>query len=96
VTIYPFKQTTIEFYINMARKYDPYRKGEYRNPFDEGWRKNLRRVLGDAPWYTHLLPNFSPPAPPMYPFTLEDRSCEEGLSGTDLTADGGNTGWQVV
>jgi hypothetical protein len=43
-----------------------------KNPFDEGWRKNCRRVFGDVPWYTHLLPNFTPPAAPMYPFEYEE------------------------
>jgi hypothetical protein len=56
----------------MARSYDPHRKGAYRNPFDEGWRKNLRRVLGDVPWYVHLLPNFTPPPPPRYAFDYDD------------------------
>lgn len=44
------------------------------NPFDEGsWRKNLRRVLGDVPWYRNLYPSCREPPPPMFPGELPDR-----------------------
>lgn len=75
----------------MSRRYDPQRKGEYRNPFDEGWRKNLRRVLGDVPWYAHLLPNLSPPAPPKYPFVYSGGGGSSGGSGGVV-----GEGWVVV
>jgi len=48
----------------------------FRNPFDEGWRKNLRRVFGNVPWYRNLLPGFHPPAEPKYPFELSARQHE--------------------
>lgn len=27
----------------------------FKNPYDMGWKKNLRRVFGDTPWYAALL-----------------------------------------
>eukprot|EP00600_Ochromonadales_sp_CCMP1393_P007346 CAMPEP_0174957578 /NCGR_PEP_ID=MMETSP0004_2-20121128/2148_1 /TAXON_ID=420556 /ORGANISM="Ochromonas sp., Strain CCMP1393" /LENGTH=134 /DNA_ID=CAMNT_0016205699 /DNA_START=563 /DNA_END=967 /DNA_ORIENTATION=- len=66
-------QTTIEFYTNMKLGYEARREGvQFRNPYDEGIRKNLRRVFGDLPWYRQLLPNFSPPTEPLYSFEFEE------------------------
>lgn len=62
----------------MTKKYALAKRGiDYKNPFDEGWRKNIRRVLGDVPWYVHLLPNFTLPAPPMYSFEYNGGGCCE-------------------
>lgn len=85
-------QTTIEFYINTARFYDPQRRAVYRNPFDEGWRKNLRRVLGEAPWHAQLWPNFTPPAAPKYAFAYD--SVDGGGGGASCTEAG--HGWEIV
>ena len=42
-------QTTIEFYINMEERAEAKEAGTiYKNPFDKGWRKNLRRVFGEG------------------------------------------------
>eukprot|EP01038_Epipyxis_sp_PR26KG_P012366 gene12366-16588_t len=64
-------QTSIEFYINLQASHEARLHGiAYRNPFDDGWRKNLRRILGDVPWYYNLWPNFRSPPDPKYPFDL--------------------------
>ncbi|KAJ1432034.1 DHHC palmitoyltransferase-domain-containing protein [Ochromonadaceae sp. CCMP2298] len=65
-------QTSVEFYENLTRAFVAQQHGlVFRNAFDEGWRKNMRRVFGDAPWYRHLLPHNSPPPPPRYAFVLD-------------------------
>ena len=46
----------------------------FRNPFDKGWRKNVKRVFGDVPWYTILLPSDRLPLDPEYPFDFEATS----------------------
>lgn len=48
-----------------------------RNPFDEGWRKNVRRVLGEVPWYRLLWPSRHLPPPPKYPFDLDGRDLQD-------------------
>lgn len=64
-------QTTVEFYVNMHEKRDAIERGEvYKNPFDNGWKKNLGRVFGDDSQLLVLkilIPNFSPPSEPQYP-----------------------------
>ena len=69
----------------MANRYDNLRRRVFKNPFDEGWRKNMRRITGDVPWYTHLWPNFTPPPAPLYAFTY-DNSAQPDLSycGTSI------------
>eukprot|EP00981_Chlorochromonas_danica_P011537 scaffold4094_cov201-Ochromonas_danica.AAC.7 len=47
------------------------------NPFDEGWRKNVRRVLGEVPWYRLLWPSRHLPPPPKYPFDLDGRDLQD-------------------
>jgi hypothetical protein len=43
----------------------------FKNPFDKGWRKNLRRVFGELTWYQLLIPIIrDPPSDPDYPFDL--------------------------
>lgn len=49
----------------------------YRNPYDEGWRKNLRRVFGEYPWYYYLIPRTCNPPDPKYPFDLETQEIEK-------------------
>ena len=65
-------QTTLELYINYDEGCEQRKLGNvYHNPFDQGWRKNLRRVLGDVPWYRALLlPSLHGPPPPLYPFSV--------------------------
>jgi len=47
-------------------------RGEvYKNPFNQGWKKNLARVFGDTTWYLALLPSLRPSADPMYPLVLK-------------------------
>lgn len=66
-------QTTIEFYINFEEAREAKAKGlTYKNPFDRGMRKNLRRVFGDFPWYRALLISWREPVPPEYPFSIEE------------------------
>jgi hypothetical protein len=61
-------QTTIEFYINYDEGRDAKAQGMvYKNPFDVGWRKNLRRVFGDVPLWRAGLLSFRPPVEPEYP-----------------------------
>lgn len=45
-------QTTIEYFLNLSRYYELNQHvGEvFLNPFDDGLRKNLRRVFGDCQW----------------------------------------------
>ncbi len=74
-------QTTLEFYINVKNATEAQSNGQpYKNPFDEGWRKNLKRVFGYVPWYRNLWPSFHPPADPKYPFELEQRKLIEQLN----------------
>jgi palmitoyltransferase len=58
-------QTTIEFYINMEERADAKEMGlVFKNPFDKGWRKNLKRVFGDGSWYSVILLSLrNPPTP---------------------------------
>ncbi len=71
--IYDFVQTTIEFYINIEETRTAWQEGRlFKNPFDKGWRKNLRRVFGDVPWYAALSMSFRTPPPPDHPFDLEE------------------------
>ena len=82
-------QTTIEFYFNMAERIDAKKAGTtFKNPYDQGWRKNLKRVFGDVPWYLALSLSWRPALPPQYPFVpIEkhpDGRMEEG------TNSGGN------
>jgi hypothetical protein len=66
-------QTTIEFYINLSEKHDAKVVGDtYRNPFDAGWRKNLKRVFGDVPWHLALCLSRRQPPPPEYPLLPEE------------------------
>lgn len=87
-------QTTLEFYEHMAQQTVTWttcltmpfawipglNSSGPRNPFDEGWRKNLKRVLGDVPWYRNLWPSFHTPPPPKYPFELEERVLREYIN----------------
>lgn len=67
-------QTTIEFYFNMAERADAKKGGYvYKNPYDQGWRKNLKRVFGDVEWYQALSLSRRPPPPPQYPFLPEEK-----------------------
>jgi hypothetical protein len=61
-------QTTIEFYINYDEGREAKARGEtYKNPFDKGWRKNLRRVFGDVQCWRAGLFSLRPPPEPEYP-----------------------------
>lgn len=74
--------------MNLSKKYAYAKRGiEYKNPFDEGWRKNVRRVLGDVPWHVHLFPNFTPPAPPKYSFEYSGGAQENTIFGVHSGAD---------
>mmetsp|Transcript_16849 Transcript_16849/g.25340 ORF Transcript_16849/g.25340 Transcript_16849/m.25340 type:complete len:331 (-) Transcript_16849:55-1047(-) len=65
-------QTTIEFYINYENRSAARSSGIlYKNPFDLGWRKNIKRVFGNSPWYYCLFPSSNIPLEPMYPLQLE-------------------------
>ena len=75
-------QTTIEFYLNMAERADAKRGGyAYKNPYDQGWRKNLKRVFGDVEWYQALSLSWRPPPPPQYPFVPEEKYPASGGGG---------------
>jgi len=66
-------QTTLELYINFDEAREAKTNGTfYKNPFDKGLRKNLRRVFGDTPWYLALLPSLREPVDPEYPFSIND------------------------
>ena len=73
-------QTSIEFYINIEHKYRLAEEESshpsltplvFSNPFDEGYRKNIRRVFGDVPWYRDLLPSRREPPQPKFPIDAE-------------------------
>lgn len=51
----------------------------YKNPFDEGWRKNLRRIFGHVPWYKNAFPSLHRPPEPKYPFELGHRSVDSAI-----------------
>lgn len=73
-------QTTIEFYINFRNKQEAAGNGvTYKNPFDEGWRKNLKRIFGFVPWYRNLLPSWHVPPEPKFAFELEPRPLHTSL-----------------
>ena len=66
-------QTTIEFYLNLHEKHDAKLEGMiFKNPFDMGWRKNLRRVFGDVPWYLALSLSWRKPSDPEYAFLPQE------------------------
>ena len=70
-------QTTIEFYINAADRLEARGTGAvFKNPYDLGWRKNIRRVFGDSPWYLATLPSVRDPPDPMYPFEFSFELCQ--------------------
>lgn len=55
-------------YINMAERQDAIQAGTiYKNPYNIGWRKNLKRVFGDVPWYQMIALSRREPPPPEYP-----------------------------
>jgi palmitoyltransferase len=61
-------QTTIEFYINMEERAEAKEGGyTYKNPFDKGWRKNLRRVFGEGSLCGAVLMSLRSPPPCEYP-----------------------------
>jgi hypothetical protein len=73
-------QTTIEFYINYENRNDARAHGFlYRNPFDQGYRKNIRRFLGQGSWPSLLYPTPYLPYEPLYPLQLSPGvlKCEE-------------------
>merc|ERR1712066_1121052 len=46
-------QTTIEFHGNMSNKAKARRRGEYyRNPYDQGRRRNFKQVFGPEDFYS--------------------------------------------
>lgn len=48
-------QTTIEFHGNWAKRK---RQGsKYKNPYDQGWKRNWKQIYGDQPWYIAILPS---------------------------------------
>lgn len=51
----------------------------YRNPFDQGHRKNFRRLIGQGSWYILLYPSPYLPLEPLYPLQLSSGvlKCEE-------------------
>lgn len=62
-------QTTIEFYVNIENKMEAKEQNvEYKNPFDQGFRRNLARLFGEGTaWYYNLIPVKNTPACPLYP-----------------------------
>jgi hypothetical protein len=64
--------------MNLRNRQDALNSGiTFRNPFDEGWRKNMMRVFGDVPWYYNLWPSLHLPPEPKYPFELHYRDLKE-------------------
>ena len=58
--------------MNLEERQDHAEQGlKFKNPFDLGVCKNLKRVFGDAPWYLALLPAIIEPDKPVYPFVLQ-------------------------
>ena len=79
-------QTTLEFYINWDLRQEAKKMNIiYKNPFDQGYKKNIRRILTDIPWYQLLYPHFVSRHPkPLYPIDL----CETNfLESSDDTSD---------
>ena len=66
-------KTTIEFYINLEEGRDARLNNRtFKNPYDKGWRRNLRRVFGDVPLHKALLLSYRLPPEPEYPFLPTD------------------------
>lgn len=64
-------QTTIEFYVNIENKLEARNENcEYKNPFDQGFRKNIARLLGNVPWYYLFFPVPNEPQCPLYPLQV--------------------------
>jgi hypothetical protein len=56
----------------------------FKNPYDLGWRKNLRRVFGDSPWYFAALPSLRDPPTPMYPFEFSFELCQQSTGSSNV------------
>lgn len=55
-------QTTIEFHANWANKRRAKKNGtKWKNPYDQGWRKNWQQVYGPGPWWLAILPSSREP-----------------------------------
>ena len=64
-----FLKTTIEFYINLEEGREARLNNKtFKNPYDKGWRRNLRRVFGDVPLHKALLLSLRLPPEPEYSF----------------------------
>lgn len=71
ILIIIYMKTTIEFYMNFDAATEAKSRGQsFRNPFDRGWRKNLKRIIGDKNILFLLLPVKVEPSGPEYPFEL--------------------------
>ena len=69
----------------MAERQDAKLEGTtFKNPFDRGWRKNMRRVFGDVPWYRALCISRRYPVPPEYPLLPDEISCVSGARNVGL------------
>lgn len=78
-------QTTVDFYVNLRNRSDARSSGQvFKNPFDEGWRKNIRRIVGYVPWYKIIFPSLHKPPEPKYPFELTQRPDTSQLSQLDV------------
>eukprot|EP01033_Poteriospumella_lacustris_P000873 gene875-626_t len=78
-------QTTVDFYVNLRNRSDARSSGQvFKNPFDEGWRKNVRRIVGYVPWYKIIFPSLHKPPEPKYPFELTQRPDTSQLSQLDV------------
>lgn len=65
-------QTTIEFYVNIENRLEAKNtKAVFENPFDQGFQKNIARLLGKKPWFYCLFPSSHSPASPLYPLSVQ-------------------------
>ena len=73
----------VEFYCSLKKK------------DDIGWKKNLRRVFGDVPWYYAICLSTRTPYEPEYPF-LPDEIVESNYAGSGSGSGGDYRKYGVI
>lgn len=78
-------KTTIEFYINLEEGREARLNNKtFKNPYDKGWRRNLRRVFGDVPLHKSLALSLRLPPEPEYAFLPTSDMIESAQGGSKV------------
>jgi hypothetical protein len=56
----------------------------FKNPYDKGWRRNLRRVFGDVPLHKSLALSLRLPPEPEYAFLPTSDMIESAQGGSKV------------